>query len=55
MLLLFPSCPDEITIGGEGLLCTILPPVALLKHAFHDGEVVAGTHVELLRLIDLVV
>ena len=54
MLLLFPRRPYEVTIGAKRFLRAVLPPVALLEHALHDGKVVPGADMELLRLVYLV-
>ena len=53
VLLLLPSCPDEVTIRGKALFRAVLPPVTLLKHALNDRIVVAMAHPELLSLVDL--
>lgn len=53
MLLLLPGGPNEVAVGSETFLGSILPPVALLEHTLDNGVVVAGPHVELLGLVDL--
>ena len=53
MLLLLPSCPDEVTVSCKALFAAVLPPVALLKHTLHDWVVVAGAYKELLRLVHI--
>ena len=54
MLLLLPRGPDEVDIRAETLFGAVLPPVTLLEHALHNGEVVARADIELLRLVNLI-